>query len=102
VDQTQSILPCLQHDGVTISVFLKKHLEYKSPCMSKNVCLNMVIYGGWMHKKVAHFLCHDAHFHKVPFLWTLIMNNKINKIEKLKLIIHEQLDYENTYVIIFQ
>jgi hypothetical protein len=43
VDQTQSILPCLQHDGVTIGVFLKRRLEYKSPCMSKNVRPNMVM-----------------------------------------------------------
>jgi hypothetical protein len=31
VDQTQSILPCLSHDGAIICVFLKQHLEYKSP-----------------------------------------------------------------------
>jgi hypothetical protein len=36
VDQIQSILPRLPHDGATICVFLKKHLEYKSPCMLKN------------------------------------------------------------------
>jgi hypothetical protein len=43
VDQTQSILPRLQHDGATIGVFFKRHLEYKSPCMSKNVRPNMVM-----------------------------------------------------------
>jgi hypothetical protein len=31
VNQTQSILPCLPHDDVTIKVFFKQHLEYKSP-----------------------------------------------------------------------
>jgi hypothetical protein len=43
VDQTQLILPCLPHDGVIICVFLKRHLDYKSPYMSKNVHPNMVM-----------------------------------------------------------
>ncbi len=43
VDQIQSILPHFPHDGVTINVFLKQHLEYKSPYMSRNVCSNMVM-----------------------------------------------------------
>jgi hypothetical protein len=33
VDQTQSILSHLSHDEATICVFLKQHLEYKSPYM---------------------------------------------------------------------
>jgi hypothetical protein len=51
---------------------------------------------GWMHTEVAHFLNHDAHFCRVPFLWTPIMIIKL-----MKLVIHYQFDYENTYVIIF-
>jgi hypothetical protein len=43
---------------------------------------------GWMHIKVAHFLSHNAHFFRVPFLWTPITNNKTYQIENLKLIIH--------------
>jgi len=43
VNQIQSILSCLSHDGATIGVFLKRHLEYKSLCMSKNVYPNMVM-----------------------------------------------------------
>jgi len=43
VDQIQSILPHLSHDGATIRVFLKICLEYKSPYMSKNVCPNMAM-----------------------------------------------------------
>jgi hypothetical protein len=34
-----------------------------------------------------------AHFCKVIFLWTPIKNNKTYQIEKLKLIMHSQLDY---------
>jgi hypothetical protein len=43
VNQTQSILPCLPHDGVTISVVFKQCLEYKSFHMSKNNCSNVVM-----------------------------------------------------------
>jgi len=43
VDQIQLILPCLSHDSVTICVFLKQHLEYKSPYTSGNVHPNMVM-----------------------------------------------------------
>jgi hypothetical protein len=43
VDQIQSILPCLSHVGATISVFLKRFLEYKSLYMSRNVHPNMVM-----------------------------------------------------------
>jgi hypothetical protein len=43
VDQTQSILLGLPHDGAIIGVFLKQHLEYKSPYMSSNVHPNMVM-----------------------------------------------------------
>jgi len=43
VDQTQSILPHLPHDGATIGVFLKRCFEYKSPYMSRNVRPNMII-----------------------------------------------------------
>jgi hypothetical protein len=43
VGQIQLILPCLSHDGVTIRVFVKRHLEYKSPYMSRNVHPNMVM-----------------------------------------------------------
>jgi hypothetical protein len=42
VDQIQSILSHLPHDGATIGVFLKRHLEYKSPYMLRNVHSNMV------------------------------------------------------------
>jgi hypothetical protein len=43
VDKTQSILPCLPHDGVAINVFFKQCFEYKSPYMLENVCPNMVM-----------------------------------------------------------
>jgi hypothetical protein len=43
VHQTQSILPHLPHDGETISVFLKRRLEYKLFYMLKNVRPNMVM-----------------------------------------------------------
>jgi hypothetical protein len=43
VDQIQSILPHLPHDGATIGVFLKICLEYKSPYISRNFCPNMVM-----------------------------------------------------------
>ncbi len=43
VIQTQSILSRLSHDDATISVFLKRHFEYKSPYMSGNVHPNMVM-----------------------------------------------------------
>ncbi len=43
VDETQSILSHLSHDGVTISVFLKRCFEYKSPYMSGNVHSNMTM-----------------------------------------------------------
>jgi len=43
VDQIQPILPCLPHDDVTICVFLKQHVEYKSLYMSRNVHPNMVM-----------------------------------------------------------
>jgi hypothetical protein len=43
VDQTQSILPHLPHDGAIICVCFKKRLEYKSPYMSRNVHPNMVM-----------------------------------------------------------
>jgi hypothetical protein len=48
---------------------------------------------GWMHIKVAHFLSHSAHFCKVIFVWAPITNSKTYQIEKLKLIMHSQLDY---------
>jgi hypothetical protein len=41
VDQTQSILSHLPHDGAKIGVFLKRRLEYKSPYMLRNVRPNM-------------------------------------------------------------
>jgi len=43
VDEIQSILPYLSHDGATTSVFLKLCFEYKSLCMSRNVYSNMVM-----------------------------------------------------------
>jgi hypothetical protein len=42
VDQIQSILPHLPHDGATICVFFKRHFEYKSLYMLRNVHSNMV------------------------------------------------------------
>ncbi len=43
VDQTQSILSHLPHDGVTIYVLFKWHFEYKSPYMPRNVYPNIVM-----------------------------------------------------------
>jgi len=43
VDQTQSILPRIPYDGVTIDVFFKRCFEYKSTYMLGNVCPNMVM-----------------------------------------------------------
>jgi len=48
VNQTQSILPHLPHDDATIGVFLKWHIEYKSPYMSRSVPPNMVIIALWI------------------------------------------------------
>ncbi len=47
VDQIQSTLPRLPHDGATIGVFCKWGLEYKSPLVSGNVRPNMVIITLW-------------------------------------------------------
>ncbi len=47
VDQTQSILPHLSHDGATIGVFFNQHLEYKSLYMSGNVHPDMVMVALW-------------------------------------------------------
>jgi hypothetical protein len=41
VDQTQSILSHLPRNDATIGVFLKRHLEYKSPYMLRNVRPNI-------------------------------------------------------------
>jgi hypothetical protein len=43
VDQTQSILPHLPHDGATIGVFFKQYFEYKLLYMLGNVRPNMVM-----------------------------------------------------------
>jgi hypothetical protein len=43
VDQIQSILPHLPHDGATIGVFFKQHFKYKSLDMSRNIHSNMVM-----------------------------------------------------------
>jgi hypothetical protein len=43
LDQIQSILPHLSHDGATIGVFLKQRYEYKTPYISGNVNPNMVM-----------------------------------------------------------
>jgi hypothetical protein len=43
VNQIQSILPCLSHDSAIINMFLKRHFEYKSPYMLRNVHPNMVM-----------------------------------------------------------
>jgi hypothetical protein len=45
VDQTQSTLPCLPHDGATIGVFLNQQFEYKLIYLSKNVRPYMVMVG---------------------------------------------------------
>jgi hypothetical protein len=37
------MLPHVPYDEATIGVFLKWRLEYKSPHMSRNVCLNLII-----------------------------------------------------------
>ncbi len=42
INQTKLMLPHL-HDEATIGIFLKQWLEYKSPYMSRNVCLNLVM-----------------------------------------------------------
>ncbi len=43
VNQTQSILPRLPHDGATIDVFFKWHFKYKSLYMLENVHANMMM-----------------------------------------------------------
>jgi hypothetical protein len=43
VDQTQPILPRLPHDGAIIGMFFKRHLEYKSPYMSRNVMVMVIL-----------------------------------------------------------
>jgi hypothetical protein len=43
VNQTQSIVQRLPHDGAIIVVFFVARLEYKSPYMLINVCPNMMM-----------------------------------------------------------
>jgi hypothetical protein len=43
MNQIQSILPRLPHDGPTIDVFFKWHFEYKSLYMLGNVRANMTM-----------------------------------------------------------
>jgi hypothetical protein len=40
---TQSILPHLPHDEVTIGLSLKIQMEYKSPYLTSNVCPNLIM-----------------------------------------------------------
>jgi hypothetical protein len=75
VNQIQSILPCLQHDGATICVFLKWRLEYKSPYMSKNVCPNMVMVILWYLIKTSLYKDLNVTIHhQWASLFTLHMN----------------------------
>jgi hypothetical protein len=43
INETQSILPRLPHDDLTIGILLKRRLEYKSPYMCGNVRPNYII-----------------------------------------------------------
>jgi hypothetical protein len=77
VNQTQSILPRLPHDGATICVFLKRRLEYKSLYISKNVCSNMMMVALWdlIEKPLYKDLNVNIH-HQWANLFTLHINSK--------------------------
>ncbi len=77
VDQIQSILPHLPHDGATIGVFLKICLEYKSPYISRNFCPNMVMVALWY--LIGTPLYKDLNVsihHQCASLFALHMNSK--------------------------
>jgi hypothetical protein len=77
VDQIQSILPRLPHDGATINVFLKWRLEYKSHHMSRNVRPNMVMITLWylIETPLYKYLNVNIH-HQWVSLFSLHMNSK--------------------------
>jgi hypothetical protein len=77
VDQTQSILPRLSHDGATINVFLKRCFEYKSLYISRNVCSNMMMVVLWdlIEKPLYKDLNVNIH-HQWANLFALHMNSK--------------------------
>jgi hypothetical protein len=76
VNQTQSILPCLPHDGATINMFLKWCFEYKSLYMSGNVWANMVMAVLWdlIETPLYKYLNVSIH-HQWPGLFVLHMNS---------------------------
>jgi hypothetical protein len=43
INFTQSILPCLPHDETKIGLSLKRRMEYKSPYLTSNVHLNLIM-----------------------------------------------------------
>ncbi len=43
INFTQSILPCFLHDEATIGLSLKRQMEYKSPYLTCNVHLNLIM-----------------------------------------------------------
>jgi hypothetical protein len=77
VNQTQSILPYLPHDGVIIGVFFKQHFQYKSSYMLGNVCPNMVMVVFWelIETPLYKYLNVSIH-HQWASLFTLHMNSK--------------------------
>jgi hypothetical protein len=77
VDQTQLILPHLPHDCVIISLFLKRHFEYKSFYMSTNVHLNMVMVASWDLIKTSLYKDLNVTIHhQWASLFTLHMNSE--------------------------
>ncbi len=73
-----SIVPCKHPNNNTTMYNEQQNIK------SNN--MRTISLEGWMHIKVVHFLNHNAHFCKMPFFWTLIMNNKTFQIQNLKLI----------------
>jgi len=90
VDQIQPILPCLPHDDVTICVFFKQHVEYKSLYMSRNVHPNMVMLVLWdlIETPLYKYLNVTIHHERVS-LFALHMNLKF------KILIYNNASFNN-------
>jgi hypothetical protein len=72
VDQTQSILPHLPHDAATIGLFIKRHFEYKSFYMSRNMVMVVLRY---LIETSLHKDLNVSIHHQWANLFTLHMNS---------------------------
>jgi len=95
VDQTQSLLPHLSHDGAIIEVSLKWCLEYKSLYMSQNVHPNMVMLILWNLIKTPLYKYLNVTFHhQWASLFALHMNFKF-QIPTYSIASFENFDFDN-------